>query len=150
MLRQQILRQRGQEVFDHVFSRQMDRLWRLPVRMAMLGNDGRVNAAAHVELGAHAQELRLDRGDDVVQDLIGHRFMKSALIAKRPDIQFQRLEFDAGRRRHIFEADRRKIGLPGLRAQTGELGDVDTNRIVPAGLWVDESFEVFAGFCTHY
>src|SRR5574338_259591 len=50
----------------------------LPARLAVFRHDIGEDAAAHIELGGKAHELGLGRGHEVVQDTIGHGFMKAA------------------------------------------------------------------------
>ena len=60
----------------------------------------------------------------MIDDLIGHCFMKTAAIAKRPEIELERLEFDAQPIGHVLQFQRGEIRLAGLWAQTGEFRDV--------------------------
>ena len=82
------------------------------VRGAMLGDDRRVDAAAHAEFGAQAHEARRSGGDQVVEDAVGHGFVERAFVAIAPDVQFERFQFDAGSVRHVFEMQVAKSGCP--------------------------------------
>jgi len=116
----------------------------------MFHDDGGVDAAAHVKLGADAHEIGRYGFYQVVEDFIGDRFMECALIAECPHIQLKRLEFHAQRCRYVFDLDGGKIRLACFRAQTGELRHVDADCIIAAWFWVVESFQIFAWSCCHY
>src|SRR6185436_2229136 len=61
--------------------------------LRVFGHDGGVDAAADVEVAFHAHPARQDGGHQIVEDLVGHRLVKSALVAIRPQIELQRLQF---------------------------------------------------------
>ena len=54
----------------------------------VLDDDRRVDPAADVEPRRQAQEPRCEGGDEVVDDLVGHGFVKSPKIAIRPHVEF--------------------------------------------------------------
>jgi hypothetical protein len=49
-----------------------------------------MNSAADVEIADHRHFTRVTRRHQIVEDLVDDRFVESALIAKRPKIEFQR------------------------------------------------------------
>ena len=52
----------------------------------VLGDNRCVDAAAHVEFGFQAGVAGGDGLDQVVEDLVGHIFVKCALIAEAPQV----------------------------------------------------------------
>lgn len=54
----------------------------------MFDDHGRINAAAHIELGAYPHEVGAYGLDDMVKHFIGDRFVECAFIAERPYIKF--------------------------------------------------------------
>lgn len=121
----------------------------LPAGLAVFGDDGRVDAAAHVEAGGQPHEARLGGGHQIIEDAVGHGFVERALITVGPDVEFERFQLHALLRGHIFDVQCGEIGLAGLGAEAREFRDVDTNGEIPVWLRVVESFEGFAGFGGH-
>jgi hypothetical protein len=124
-------------------SGQCHRLGRLPLGVTVLGDDGGVDAAAHVEVRGQPHEAWLGDFDQVIQDAIGHRLVKGTFVTERPDVEFERLQFHTALIRHVFELERGEIGLTGLGTQAGELRHVDADGVIPRGHGVIEGFEVF-------
>ena len=96
----------------------------------MFGNHGRIDAAADIELGCQSGKSGRHDGSQVVQNLVGDGFVERALIAITPHVLLQCLELYAALVRNVFQVQGCKIRLPGFRAQAGELGDPDSDRIV--------------------
>ncbi len=94
-------------------------------------DDGRVDAAAYIKLGAQPHKTRGNRRHQVIENPIGDGLMKRPLIPKRPDIALERLEFYAKDIGHIIEIEGCEIGLAGLWAETGKFRYADVNSIVP-------------------
>ena len=86
---------------------------------------------------------------EVVGDLVGHRLVKSAALAERPDVELQRLQLHAQPIGHVLEFERGEVRLSGARAQAGELGNLHADRVVALGLRVGESFELRCGRLRH-
>ena len=80
-----------------------------------------MNAAAHVEIADHRHFARLAGSDQVVENFVGHGFVKGTLIAVRPQIEFERFELEANLIRYVGYEDRGKVGLAGPGADTSEL-----------------------------
>ena len=117
--------------------------------LTVFGDDGRVDAAAYVELRAQAQKTRRKCCDQIVGDRIGHRLVEGPGIAERPHIQLQRLELDAARVRDVFEVQGREVRLAGLRAQAGEFRHADADRVIAPRLGIFESFQGLGGLTWH-
>ena len=54
----------------------------------MLCGHGRVNSAADIEIGGQAHESGLECGDQIVENPVGEVFVKTALVAKAPEVDF--------------------------------------------------------------
>src|SRR5690606_7169322 len=70
-------------------SRQYNGVGRLPPLRAVFCDHGRVDAAAHVELGRQAHEARGGRSDEVRENLVRDRLVERALVAEAPHIELQ-------------------------------------------------------------
>src|SRR5262249_11160600 len=93
-----------------------------PAFALVLGDDVGVDAAAHVPYTGQAHAARPGRGDQVVEDAVGHGLVEGALVAVAPDVELERLELDAGLVRHVLQVQGGEVGLAGHGADTGELG----------------------------
>ena len=110
----------------------------------MRSGDRRMNSAADIEIADHGHFTRAARGNQIVENLVDDRFVESALIAKRPKIELQRLQFDAEFVRHIVDFDRGEIGLAGARAHTGEFRTLHMDLIVAFRPRIRKSFQLCA------
>ncbi len=115
----------------------------------MFGDDIGEDPAAHKELGGQAHEARFGGFDQIVKNAIGHCLMEAALVAERPDVKLEALEFDAGFFRNIVENQRGEVRLAGLRAQAGEFRDLHVDLEVALRRRVGESFEGLGGLGGH-
>src|ERR1700752_1852683 len=115
-------------------SGQRDRGWWLPTRLSALGDNGGEDPAAHVEARREAQVPRLDRGVQVIGDLVRHGFVKGAAVAERPDVELERFELDAAPVRYVLEIERREVRLSGARAQAGDLREMHADGVVALAL----------------
>lgn len=115
---------------------QLDRRRRLPVALAMLDDDSRKDAAAYVPASGQSKKARADGGDQIVEYPVGHRFVKRAFIPERPHVLLQRFQLDVAAIGHAVNDQQRKIGLARQRTQTGELGDLEVDQVIPARVWV--------------
>jgi len=109
----------------------------------MLGDHGGVDAATDIEFGGQAHEAGLAGRDQVGQDPVGDGFVESAFFAKRPDVHFQGLEFDAGLIGNVLDFERGKVRLAGFRAQAGEFRDADADGVIALRLWIIKDFQLF-------
>src|SRR4051812_103333 len=73
----------------------LDRHCALPGLLAVLGGDGGEYSPAHVEARGEPHEARTRRLNQVVEDLVRHRFVEPALVAERPDVELEALQLDA-------------------------------------------------------
>lgn len=115
-----------------------------------MGNaDNRVNPAAHVKVPFNFHKTGLHGGNKVIEDLISHRFMKSAFIAEAPKVKFQTFKFHAKFVRNIGNADDREIRLAGLGANTGKLRALKADFIITLGPGVGKHIQLFRRFGRH-
>ena len=68
--------------------------------------------------------------------------MKGALVAIRPEIELERLEFEIGPIGDVVERERGEVGLTGEGAQAGEFGRLDVNDVVAFRGGVCEGLEL--------
>src|SRR3954447_16454095 len=100
-----------------------------------------MDAAAHVEVTLDADAPRVQSRHQVVQYAIGHGFVKGPFVAKRPQIELQRLELDAFGSGHVADPDGSKVRLSSDGAHTRELWTIETDFIFPVRLGVRECVE---------
>src|SRR5690606_36973351 len=101
----------------------------------------RVDPAADVELRRQAQESGGEPADQIVDDPVRDGLVKRPFASVRPDVELQRLQLDALGVRNVLEVERCEVRLTRLRAQTGELWDADTDRVVAAALRIRKGLE---------
>ena len=114
--------------------------------------DGRVRHLDHgmdtptyEPVRGHRQTTRRDDSNQVIEHPIGHVLVESALVAKAPQIELQRLELHEQFVRYIGDADGGEVGLPRQRTETRELRGVTGDDVVTARVRVGDRLEVFAG-----
>ena len=115
----------------------------------MRSGDRRMNSATDIEIADHRHFTRATRGNQIVENLVDDRFVESALIAKRPKIEFQRLQLDAEFVRHIVDFDRGEIGLAGARAHTGEFRTLHMDLIIAFRPRIRKNFQFYAWCSSH-
>ena len=93
----------------------------------------------------------------MLQNTVGDGLVEGSHLPIGVDVELQGLQFYASRVGNIFEIKGGKIRLPGFRAQAGEFGNIDPNRIISCRAGVVENLEPAAGivisicldFCAH-
>ena len=95
-----------------------------------------MNSAAHIEIADHGYLARPAGGDQIVENLVGDRFMKRAFVAVRPQIELEGFEFDAKLIGHVGDANRGEVRLAGPGADTGKLGTLHIDFKVALRPWV--------------
>jgi hypothetical protein len=108
-----------------------------------------MNATANVEAGGQPQEAWMYCIAQVGGDLVRHRLMKRAAIAKRPDVEFQGFQLDTQPVGNVFELERREIRLAGFWAQAGEFRQRHADGVVALRCGIREGFERAAWACSH-
>src|SRR6185295_2523403 len=107
---------------------------RSPITLSVLGDNRRVDSAAHVEVGGETQKARLQGRREEVRNLVRDRLVEGAAIAEGPDVELERLELDAELVGNVLEFERCEIRLARARAQARELRDAHADRIVATRL----------------
>jgi hypothetical protein len=110
---------------------------------------GGMNSAANVEIADHRHLTRTTCGNQIIENPVDDGFVESALIAKGPEIEFERLQLDTELVRDIFDFDGRKIGLPGARAHTGEFRTLHVDLIIALRPRVRKGFQLCARSSRH-
>ena len=108
-----------------------------------------MNSAANVELADHRHLTRTTRGNQIIENPVDDGFVESALIAKGPEIEFERLQLDTELVRNVFDFDGRKIGLPGARAHTGEFRTLHVDLIIALRPGIRKGFQLCARSSRH-
>src|SRR6478609_2383911 len=116
-----------------------------PAALAVLGNHAGVDAATHAEARLELHVARLRRGRQVVEDAVGDGLVESAFVAERPDVELERFQLNALAIGNVVEHQRGEVGLPGHRAQAGELRDLHVDPVVAPRRRIGEGFETLAG-----
>jgi hypothetical protein len=75
------------------------------------------------EFAQHPDVKRIEELHQVVANPVDTRLVKLALVAERPEVEFQRLGFNAPFVGRVLDLDGCEIGLAGERAEGGELGE---------------------------
>jgi hypothetical protein len=101
-----------------------------PVWRAVLRDNGRINPAAQIECCRQTSKARAHPTNKIIQDRVCNRLMKCASVPIGPNIKFQRFQFDTLSFWNILEVKLGKIRLARLRAETGELGHSNANRVI--------------------
>src|SRR5690554_3132363 len=109
----------------------------------------RMQAAADVEVADNGRPAWVDRGDQVVEDLVGDLLVEGALVAVRPEVQLERLQLHDLLVRDIADGDRGEVGLAGYRADASELRRRDLDLVVPLRLGVGHRLKILAGLRWH-
>jgi len=76
----------------------------------------------------------------IIENPIGHLFVKMPFVAVRPKIEFETFELHAAPVRNVADPKRRKIGLGGPGANAGEFRAIKRNLILPIRIRVGERF----------
>ena len=124
------------------------RLW-FPAACLVLGNHCREDPATDIPACGQAHEPRFSDCHHVVEDLVGDRLVKGALITVRPHVELERLELEVLLFGNVVQAERGEVGLTGQRAQAGELGNFNMDQVVSRRLWVGESLEFLGWLAGH-
>ena len=95
--------------------------------------DDRLDAAADREVADDRHAAGLAGGDQVVEDLVGHRLVEDAAVAELDQVVLQRLQLDTAIAGDVGDADLAEVRQAGLGADRGELGAVDRDLEVASG-----------------
>ena len=112
------------------------RAWATIVGIRMNGN-----ASARGEDACDLDVSWIHETNEIFHDDIDTVFVEVAVIAETEEIEFQALAFDHLDIGDVANDDIGKVGLPGDRAEAGELGAVELDPIVVVLVLVDEGLE---------
>ena len=99
------------------------------------------DTAAGQEFPPHFDVFRVHDPDEVVHDDIDAVFMEIAVIAETEQVELQRLAFYHAFPWDVRNINRRIVRLARHGAETGELGTIELDEIVPVGMLVDKCFQ---------
>src|ERR1700730_12406477 len=97
-----------------------------------------MDAATHVEVPCDLTSARFQRPDEIVEDAVGDRLVERALVLVTPEVQLEALHTAAGPTGYVSDPDGGEVGLPGHRADAGELRALEPDLVVPAGAGIRE------------
>src|SRR3990172_3854082 len=112
---------------------------------AVFGFDGDADAAPNGEGAAHAAPARFERRYDIVEDLVGHVFVKNAFVPVGPQVELEGFRLEDARPGHVLDGDRGEIRLSGGRAHAGELVALQSDQVVPLGMVVGKGLQLLGG-----
>ena len=113
----------------------------LPASPSMFSDDRGIDSAADVEISSQAHEIGRNSRCQVAKNLIGYGFVENTLVAKRPDVVFQRLQFDTQLIGNVLQVKNRKIRLSCARAEAGKFGHAHAYDVGPRALGVLECLQ---------
>ena len=99
------------------------------------------DTAAGQEFPPHFDVFRVHGPDEVVHDDIDAVFMEIAVIAETEQVELQRLALYHAFPWYVRYINRRIVRLSRHGAETGELGTIELDEIVPVGMLVDKCFQ---------
>src|SRR4029450_7192889 len=101
-------------------------------------------APAGREVADDRHALRGAHGDQIVEDLVGHRFVEDALVPEVEQVVLQRLQLDAPGTRCVSNAYLAEVGQSRLRAHRRELRAADVDLVIAFGPGVRKRFNLRA------
>ena len=99
----------------------------------MFGADGERDSAARGELSGYSRLARHACFYEVVQNAVGYRFIESALIPIRSEIELKRLAFNTESIGDIIDIYPCKVRLSGDWANRSEIVRFEMNVVIPPG-----------------
>ena len=113
----------------------------MPNRLTSLlvgGRDRRRNPPSCREITYHRHSLRCTDRDEIVEDLVGHRFIENAAVAEVDHVVLERLQLDAALAGNVGDADLAEVGQAGFRANGSELRTTDGDFVIASWTRVRE------------
>jgi hypothetical protein len=105
---------------------------------------GDSDPTSHIEGSPHPTPMRLEGLNQVIEDGIGNVFMKHALVAVRPQIQFEGFGFEDFLVGDVLDGDRCEVWLLGCGAYTSKLVRFQTHYVSAPRVMVWKSFQLLA------
>src|SRR3979411_2465444 len=110
----------------------------------MLGHYRDADATAGLEGAGYLDPMRIERAHQVIANRVGHMLVKHALVAVRPQVEFEGLRLDDPLVRYVLNGDCGEIRLAGGGADTGELVGGQRHRVAPFRIVIWKSLELLA------
>ena len=110
-------------------------------RRRIRGGHHSFDSTADREITDDGHPSRRARGDEIIEDLVGDRFVEDPAIAKADHVVLQRFQLDTAIARHVADADFAEVWKAGLRAHRGELGKVDGDFEIALGTRIRECLQ---------
>lgn len=107
----------------------------------MIDDDVGGDAAAGREGAGDGHALGGAGLHEIVEDLVGGRFIENALVSIRQQVILQRLQFDAAFVRRVLNDDLAEVGQARFGAHRSELGAANVNFVVALRAGIRESLE---------
>ena len=105
------------------------------------------DTAPDLEEAGHADPAWARGQNEIVEDPVGHRLVKNALVPPAPQIQFERLELHQGLCGLVLDDDGGEVGLARPVAEAGELPAAEPDLVVPARFRIGKRLEPSGGSC---
>lgn len=102
-----------------------------------------MNTAAHQEIPFHFHGAGFYGLCQIIQNLVGYFLMKCPLIAVRPEVKLEGLEFYAESIRNVSDPNRCKIRLSCARTEAGKFRAFKLNFVIPCQLRIWKDFKMF-------
>ena len=115
----------------------------------MFNDDYGGQSAARGKFSSQSNATRLDFEHEIVQNAVGHIFIKNTLVTKILKIQFQAFKFDAFFIGHIAESHDPEIGLAGFWTDGSEFGAFDFDSVISIGELIFKRFEILTELGWH-
>src|SRR5687768_346605 len=103
--------------------------------------DNGFDISAHVKIAFDLDLQRVASPHEIFQNDVDHVFVKNLYLAERIDIELQTFEFDTALVRHVFEANNRKIGKIGKRANRRKFRHLEFDPNLASLVFILESIE---------
>lgn len=102
-----------------------------------------MDTPADVEVGDQLHGAWLAGLDEIIHDPVGNGLVEVTFIPEGPEVELERLQFDAQPVRHIGEREGREVRLTGLWTEAGKLGARHLDLVVAPGFRIGKRFELF-------
>lgn len=107
----------------------------------VVGSNHGLNTAPKVEIPPHFTTNRINGGNDIIQNSIGHMLVENPFIPVGKHVKLQGFQLDDLLIRDIMDMNGTEIRLTRLGADCRELGTLDINLVFPARILIRESFQ---------
>ncbi len=123
-----------------------DRRGRLPAAFSVLDHHGSEYASPDEKVRGKSHKTRTGRSNKIIKHPVGNCLVERALVAVRPDVELEALQFHTLAIGHVIQRQGRKIRLSGQRTEAGKFRNFHVDQEVPMHAWTWKSLEYSAGF----